>query len=141
MEYPYHRRGNHYIMNWNKLKRRERLKTGRCSICEKMRADDDKFYCQDHRRKIRENGERERRRIKKIVFDRLGRRCVCCGITENSMLTIDHAINIGKQRSKEGEIYSYLIKNNFPDGYSVMCFNCNISKYRLGICAHLSKNV
>lgn len=99
-----------------------------------------------------ENGERtrERRRIwnaglRDVVFEAYGGyRCVCCGETEHSMLTLDHINNDGgKHRKSEPamrwakHLYAWLIKQGFPKILQVLCYNCNISKYRCGgICEH-----
>ena len=30
----------------------------------------------------------------------------------------------------------WLIKNNFPEGYQILCYNCNTVKARYGQCIH-----
>ena len=67
------------------------------------------------------------------------------------MLTIDHVNNdgaahrkaIGKVFPSTGnralivEMYTWLEKNEFPSGFQVLCYNCNLSKHRnKGICEH-----
>jgi hypothetical protein len=121
-------------------KKKARRSAGLCLRCPSPR-DENSIHCSPCRFKAYEKQKRWRDKIKKIVSDYYGEICVCCGEKESSMLTMDHALNIGKDRRKEGNINLFLIKNNFPSGYSVMCHNCNISKYRLGICAHLQKGL
>lgn len=60
--------------------------------------------------------------------------CICCGLTDIDILAIDH-INGGgnahrKQLGKLGgyAFYRWLQKNNYPEGYQVLCFNCNMKK-------------
>jgi hypothetical protein len=69
------------------------------------------------------------------VFDHYGRACACCGATEN--LTIDHIERqgaahrrelFGKQGYGSVPFYRWLIKNNFPPGFQVLCMACNQSK-------------
>ena len=69
--------------------------------------------------------------------------CACCKETEQSFLCIDHINNDGYQHRKEIGfrggigIYLWLIRNNFPPGFQVLCFNCNQSKrLNKGVCAH-----
>jgi hypothetical protein len=67
-------------------------------------------------------------------------KCACCGETIFEFLTIDH-INGGglkhRQLIKRYNIYNWLVKNNFPEGYQVLCFNCNCGKeINKGICPH-----
>jgi hypothetical protein len=33
-------------------------------------------------------------------------------------------------------MYAYLIRNNFPEGYRVLCHNCNQSLGYFGYCPH-----
>ena len=56
-----------------------------------------------------------------------------CGITDIDVLTIDHIKGGGSRHKKEigglgYKLYAYLIKENFPKGYQVLCFNCNFKK-------------
>lgn len=59
--------------------------------------------------------------------------CACCAESHIDFLTIDH-INGGgtKQRAQikryGSSFFVWLIKNNFPEGYRVLCYNCNCSK-------------
>jgi len=64
-------------------------------------------------------------------------KCVCCGETEPRFLTIDHINGDGDKHRRAisnnrsfsgGPFYGWLIKNNFPEGYQVMCSNCNMAK-------------
>lgn len=88
-------------------------------------------------------------KIREVVFAAYGGfKCQCCSETEPTMLTIDHVNNDGAEHrrslrndgSRSANIYPWLIKNGFPEGFQVLCYNCNISKYRNGgICAHQTK--
>ena len=58
--------------------------------------------------------------------------CKHCGVNYFEFLAIDHIDNNGCTHRTSGELkkYSndiskYLLKNNFPDGYQVLCHNCN----------------
>jgi len=64
--------------------------------------------------------------------------CECCGELHIEFLTIDHINGNGaKHRLKIGpHINRWLIKNNFPPGYRVLCFNCNCSLGHCGYCPH-----
>ena len=56
--------------------------------------------------------------------------CACCGETNKRLLTIDHIHGDGKQhRQKIGKnIYRWIIQNNFPEGFQILCMNCNFIK-------------
>lgn len=78
---------------------------------------------------------------KKICFAHYGNICECCAETEEMFLSIDHVNNDGaehrKNEVKGNDIYAWLIKNNFPDGFRLLCHNCNMGRHRNGgICPH-----
>ena len=89
--------------------------------------------------------QRKLRALKKNqVLEHYGRKCVCCGETEEKFLTIDHINNDGLEHRKElggtgsgSIIISWLIKNNFPENIiQILCYNCNMSKGAWGECPH-----
>lgn len=78
-----------------------------------------------------------------------GYKCSCCGETEPLFLTIDHVENNGAEMRKNGvhsrggtQFYQWLRRNGFPDGFQVLCMNCNLGKHRNGgVCPHKSFKV
>lgn len=77
-------------------------------------------------------------------------KCACCDETSVEFLTIDHVNNdgakhrleIGGRRDWGGHmIYSWLIKNGFPEGFRVLCINCNFSYGHFGYCPHQFKEL
>lgn len=71
--------------------------------------------------------------------------CVCCGVTEVSMLTLDHINDDGKEHREitglGSNFYRYLKRNGYPQTpeLRVLCFNCNQSRrINGGTCAHQS---
>ena len=67
--------------------------------------------------------------------------CACCGESHIEFLGIDHIDGGGNKHRKEVQnhyrnIYWYLIKNNYPDGYRVLCHNCNLARGFYGYCPH-----
>ena len=68
--------------------------------------------------------------------------CECCGEKHIEFLAIDHRNGDGnKHRKKIGGLsgfmfHSWLIQNGLPDGFRVLCHNCNQSKGNLGGCPH-----
>ena len=69
--------------------------------------------------------------------------CACCGEKGIQFLTIDHVNNggaehrktLGKTSSGWG-LYRWIIKNNYPPMFQVLCFNCNCAKGLFGECPH-----
>ena len=84
-------------------------------------------------RKYNTNWMREnRRKLRKEVIEHYGNKCVRCGINDIRILNIDHIKNNGNQHRQEiGAYYfpKWLKKNNYPDGYQVLCLNCNWLKH------------
>lgn len=88
------------------------------------------------RRKDREN--------KRLVLTHYGGnppKCACCGETEYEFMTIDHTQDNGAEERKRigrsgAPFYRWVIDNNYPSGYQVLCRNCNWGKFR-GVCPKL----
>jgi hypothetical protein len=101
-----------------------------------------KKYREKHPEKRKEYRDRYRRNLKIEVISHYCDeeiKCVCCGETILEFLTIDHINNNGAEhRRRVGpNIYNWLKKNNYPNGYQVLCMNCNWGKrVNGGICPH-----
>lgn len=101
-------------------------------------------YYKKHEERLCEYSKKRQNIFKEMVFDFYGWICKCCGETGKSFLVIDHVNNDGyKDLAKAGYkrtghvLYKYIIDNNFPDVYQVLCWNCNSSKHlNNGICEH-----
>jgi hypothetical protein len=67
-------------------------------------------------------------------------KCVCCGESIFEFLTIDHINGGGNKHRKSfsGSFYEWLKKNGFPQGYQVLCYNCNCGKRQNQVCPHLT---
>jgi hypothetical protein len=69
-------------------------------------------------------------------------KCECCEEKNIKFLTIDHIKNNGYEHRKligEGSLamYLWIIRNNFPKEFRVLCFNCNLGRgINKGICPH-----
>lgn len=64
-------------------------------------------------------------------------KCACCGETTYQFLSIDHIEGGGNEhRRAVGKLYLWLRRNNFPEGFQVLCYNCNFAKGHYGSCPH-----
>ena len=65
------------------------------------------------------------------VLSNYGNKCACCGETEADFLQVDHVNNDGVEHRKSvpsNRLYRWLIRNNFPPDFQILCSNCNLSK-------------
>jgi len=68
-------------------------------------------------------------------------RCGCCGERTYEFLSIDHIDGGGNKHRREiggsgTAFYRWLVKNAFPKGFQVLCYNCNFAKGHNGTCPH-----
>ena len=133
----------YYTQNKEKIKERERKRYA--DNRSKIRGRRKELVTRELREK---NAERERIRYAKqrqVVIDAYGNICSCCGESELLFLEIDHIENNGKEHRKQigtgaKTLVCWLIQNKFPDGFQILCSNCNQGKKRNGgTCPHKSK--
>lgn len=118
-----------------------------CRECYKPLAGGTKTLCLTCAAKNRAKSAAQRQRHKDACFAAYGGyRCACCGETHKEFLTLDHMGGNGAAHRREmfganacgsSVVYRYLVKNGFPPGYQVLCFNCNCGRQlNGGICPH-----
>lgn len=110
-------------------------------------------YVEEWRRqnpdKVSEARRRELRGLREAALAAYGGRCACCGEDAPEFLAIDHVngdgaahrreISGGKGRRGAGTpTYRWLKKSGYPEGFRVLCHNCNIAIGFYGACPHAS---
>lgn len=96
-------------------------------------------YSKSHRNICNKHSKDYQRKLKKLIIDNYGGKCVCCNTSVFEFLTVDHINNDGNDHRKSlgtVKLYIWLKKNNFPkDNYQLLCMNCNSAKgfYKLSI--------
>jgi predicted restriction endonuclease len=98
-----------------------------------------KEYYEKHKDKIKNDKKQERIDIRDKVLSHYGNVCACCGEKIRTFLSIDHIDGGGYRHRKTvpaNYLYKWLIKNNFPDGFQLLCRNCNWGKHIYGACPH-----
>ena len=92
--------------------------------------------------KVRTRAYTRERRLKCLLsYSNNKVECNCCGESTLEFMSIDH-INGGGYKHKKsigGDMYGWLIRNNFPKGFQVLCHNCNLAKGFYGACPHGSQ--
>ncbi len=86
------------------------------------------------------------RQVRKRVIEHYGGippSCACCGEGRYEFLSLNHLgprgsgnIDRKKYRGSQAGVLRFIVKNNFPEGYNVLCYNCNLSRGFLGYCPH-----
>jgi hypothetical protein len=140
----------------SKARYADRVAKNLCTDCAKplngrMRKGRLLRTCADCRTKLNKGGsgyhpntpEYRRKRQREwwdAVFEHYGDQCACCGEADRTFLTLDHINNDGaKQRRELGRglgFRGWLVKQGFPSGFQILCWNCNCAKWRVGICPH-----
>jgi len=90
--------------------------------------------------------------LRLLVLDYYGGACACCGESREPFLVIDHMDGGGNDHREEikpsathgrggggAHMYKWLVANDFPPGFQVLCANCNMAKDRPGGCPHTWK--
>lgn len=116
-----------------------------CRPCQReyvaTRRADPKYCAQ----RIKErDGSVVAQRLRRLrVLDHYGHACACCHVTDKEFLTVDHINNDGKEHRKaikDLNINQWLVRHNFPEGFQLLCYNCNLAKGRYGYCPHDKPN-
>ena len=119
--------------------------------CELPRAKS-QFWCSEHSREYQreyrsrpEFAEKERirtrnaqRRLRKDAVRAYGGKCICCEETRSEFLAIDHIDKKGKLgiRDSGSNLYWRLKREGWPDGFQILCHNCNLALGFYGYCPH-----
>jgi len=108
-------------------------------------------YMPAHREAVRSTPEglsrtsataiRTRDRLRDDVLGRYGRACKCCGEGRPELLTLDHLGSGAEERQAHGLRTSscqfrHVRDLGWPNGYQVLCWNCNVAKLDSGACPH-----
>jgi len=104
-----------------------------------------KEWNKTHPEKCRESCKKAYWKLRLEVFSHYGGnppKCACCNETKIKFLTIDHINGGGYKHRKEtglyaDKLYRWLRKNNYPEGYQILCWNCNMGRaHNNGVCPH-----
>jgi hypothetical protein len=103
-----------------------------------------KNYIKQHRKtkQYKEWEKDYRRHRKQEIINHYGGQCDCCGEKHIEFLCIDHIYGGGNKHRRELKIssgekfYRWIVKNNYPDGFRVLCLHCNFSLGAYGYCPH-----
>lgn len=121
----------------------KRIDNGQCSNCGKPADQSKCSKCLTEHRSYIKGWTRAQ---KVSAIGHYGGVCACCGERELAFLTIDHIDGGGTKHRQEvgggSKFYRWLITNEFPSGYQVLCANCNTGRLTNGgVCPHKQQGV
>ena len=128
-----------------------RRQSGLCVTCgEKVESGFKR--CKKHLEHFGQKSKQWRLELRKTIIDHYSggtNKCACCEEPELDFLTIDHIGGGGSKHVRDiskgkasDKFYRWLLTNNFPDGFQVLCWNCNCGRAKhKGVCPHKLKNV
>ena len=114
-------------------RRQERYEQGLCWDCSQP-VEPGKTRCRGCLDRCAQAAKAADERLKQAVMAAYGGACACCGEDTLIMLTIDHVAQDGAEARRKGQrtgpgFYRLLRKQGFPEGYRVLCWNCNTAVF------------
>ncbi len=98
-----------------------------------------KAWREKNREKYRAQHREYKRKIRQEAITYYGGDCACCGETRYEFLCIDHIHGRGGLHRKtvgERALARWLKAQGYPEGFQVLCYNCNNAKHNYGQCPH-----
>jgi hypothetical protein len=142
---------------WDKVKRAEYMKKWQEENKEELqlyrkehkeeKKEYNREYYREHGKEMKEWNKEYRDKLRLQVLSHYSPelKCQCCGESHVEFLTIDHINNDGAEHKREigGDPYlmNWLIKNNYPEGFQVLCYNCNLCKGFYEECYHKNPEI
>jgi hypothetical protein len=102
-----------------------RTNGGLCDGCKKIQIAK---WRENNKSRISEAAKTLRQERRALFIQHYGGCCELCGLVDDEVMTIDHIWDNGAEHRKEvpaNRTLEWLIKNNFPPGFRMLCFNCN----------------
>jgi hypothetical protein len=130
-----------YRAEYSKKRRVEYKRLGLCIQCSKPSIPN-RTLCSNCNRKKLEYSKLHGIEIRRAVIKHYsnGKNCCdCCGETMYEFLSIDHINGGGNRHKRERSIKrlsDWLYHHDFPDGFRVLCHNCNQAIGYYGYCPH-----
>ena len=118
--------------------RKARVLAGLCGCGRSLST---RWFCSDCAAKNRQWHNDRNASLRVQVLAAYGSVCSCCGEAESAFLTIDHVIPYSQGGGPRGPrsgayLYAWLKRNGYPDGFRVLCMNCNGVRAQRGFCPH-----
>lgn len=127
-----------YMKQKDKIRYGKSKDAGLCVHCHKLSPINGETLCSECKKNNAIRGKDSRTKQKMTVLGHYGGKCKMCDEDDMDVLGIDHMHGGGTRHRKEltqqgTTIYRWLIKNNYPTDFQVLCFNCNMKKHLNGV--------
>ena len=126
--------------------RRRKIANGLCQLCGLNPPEEGIQNCLTCKELLKSRYQARRDRLKDAAYAAYGGYvCSCCGESEPLFLSIDHVDgNGGEHRREMGRgrghgmhLYAWLKQHAYPQGFQILCYNCNHGKHLNGnVCPH-----
>lgn len=116
---------------------------------DKLKAKKQEYYLNNkevwtkgqHTDEFRAKARAYNRKIRELAIEAYGGKCACCGLDTYEFLAIDHINGGGVQHRKSigwsgNSIAKWLKKHNYPEGFRILCHNCNLAIGFYKVCPH-----
>lgn len=115
--------------------RDNRLNRGVCITCTRP-PKSGHTSCENCLESVRKSAKARAILDRQAAFQHYGQSCNYCGEIIEIFLTIDHIENNGAEHRRQintsgragSTTYAWLRRNNYPDGFQTLCYNCNCAK-------------
>ena len=131
---------NDYVARRKEIKERRKEYRKGPEVKKRMREAGRRYHLA-HRESVLERKRQAHLARRLRILSRYGAKCACCGEDNYKFLAIDHINGGGRKHRKEIGVGGYVLvrwleKNNYPEGFQVLCHNCNAAKAHYGSCPH-----
>lgn len=140
------------------------MKVQVCRVCKELKSIGDFYFRNDTKKhetrcktcaneankKNEQNRDKEytaartryhNKQLRLKVLERYGNCCQCCGENRYEFLAMDHINNDGAEHRNNGTYggqatVKWIIDNDYPQDFQILCHNCNAAKGYYGMCPH-----
>lgn len=116
---------------------------GKCTNCAALKERLDITLCNRCSEKAIIKSHKNVEKLKSETFKHYGNNeCACCKEREELFLGLDHINNDGNKDTYSGKGLYYKLKRlGWPEGFRVLCHNCNLGRYlNGGECPHVKNS-
>lgn len=97
------------------------------------------YSAEEAKQRNLENSRKAYWRYRALALEHYGKVCECCGESNIEFLAIDHINDSSEHRKNDlgvRNLTHWLFKHGFPEGFRVLCHNCNMAVRWGRVCPH-----